>query len=107
MTHKTLSNEDGEYDQFVMFCQNPDCRAMYSFSVLKDAHDMLVESFKEEYRGWVLPISQSNDNGNGHSNERSSKQTSTRGSQSQSRTSRTSRQQEPEQAEESEESVPF
>jgi len=109
LTHKTMSGSDGEYDQFVMCCQNPDCRGMYSFSVLRDAPDMLVENFKEEYRNWFDPTSQSNGNGNG-------KQTQTRGSRSQDKPtrasqSRSSRKQEPEDEYETEDSdsdqVPF
>ena len=103
LTHKTLTGTDGDYDQYVMFCQNPDCRAMYSFSALRDAPEMLVENHKDEFRGWTLPNSQSNGNGG--------KQTSTRGSQSQSRTSRQSRQQEEgyeeEEGEGEGDSVPF
>jgi hypothetical protein len=104
LTHKTMSGSDGDYEQYVMCCQNPDCRAMYSFSALRDAPEMLVESHKEEYRGWTLPNSQSNGNGG-------SKQTSTRGGQSQSRSTRQSRQQEEEyeeeEGEETDQGVPF
>jgi len=96
LTHKTMTGQNGEYDQFVMCCQNPDCRAMYSFSVMRDAPDMLVESFKDEFKGWFLPT---NGNGNGGSKEAPSRgsRTETKPSArtSQSRTSRTTRQEEP------------
>ena len=105
LTHKTLSGSDGDYDQYVMCCQNHDCRGMYSFSVYRDAPDMLVESFKDEFRGWFLPEKQSNGNGNGNGN---SGRASTRGSQPPSRSSRQSRQQKEEQEEGSgDENVPF
>ena len=104
LTHKKLSNEDGEYDQFVMCCKDPNCRGMYSFSIFRDAPDMLVESFNEKYRGWYAPSTQPNGDGNGNGG---SKPTSARGSQSSSRSSRQSRQQVDEQEEENEDPVPF
>ena len=102
LTHKTMAGSDGDYEQYVMCCQNPDCRAMYSFSVLRDAPEMLLESFNEKFRGWFIPQSNGDSNGN--------KQTSTRSSQPQSRSTRQSRQQEEEYEEEEgndSESIPF
>jgi len=107
LTHKTMSGSDGEYDQFVMCCQNPDCRGMYSFSVLRDAPDMLVENFQEKYRGWFDPAS---GNGNGGSKEAPSRGSRSQDKPTRASQSRTSRKQEPEDEydeTDQDESVPF